>query len=118
MQDQIPQPSLGPGQVITDVNPEEPEAADSLHRSPVDGEGGVFYTMSLPVVHEQLIRFADVVVLAQRCQGTDLFSGHLIIAGDQAYDGRVISKLVQGRTEHAGLGVPVLNQGGGVVLPI
>ena len=30
---------VSPGQVIADVNPEEPEAADSLHRSPVDGEG-------------------------------------------------------------------------------
>ena len=67
---------VGPGQVITDVDPEEPEAADSLHRSPVDGEGGVFYSLSLPVVHNQHLPFADVemevVVLAQRCQGSDL----------------------------------------------
>ena len=64
---------VSPGQVITDVDPEEPEAADSLHSSPVDGEGGVFYSLSLPVVHDQLLRFADiemeVVVLAPRCQG-------------------------------------------------
>ena len=41
-----------PGQVITDVNPEEPEVADSLHRSPVDGEGGMFFSRSLPVVQD------------------------------------------------------------------
>ncbi len=29
------------GQVLADMNPEEPEAADSLHRSPIDREGGV-----------------------------------------------------------------------------
>ena len=28
---------VGPGQFIADVNPEEPEAADSLYRRPVDG---------------------------------------------------------------------------------
>ena len=50
----------GPGQVPTDVNPEEPEEADSLHRSPANGEGGVFYSLSLPVVRDQLLRFADV----------------------------------------------------------
>ncbi len=33
--------SVSPGQVLADVNPEEPEAADSLHRSPIDGEGGL-----------------------------------------------------------------------------
>ena len=92
---------VGPGQVITDVDPKEPEAADSLHRSPVDGEGGVFYSLSLPVVHDQLLCFADVekqvVVLAPRCQGSDLLSvGLLIVASDQAYDGRVISKLNDG----------------------
>ncbi|CAB1428703.1 unnamed protein product [Pleuronectes platessa] len=88
---------MGPGQVISDVDPEELEAADSLHRGPVDGEGGVFHSLSLPVVHDQLLRFADVemevVVLAPRCQGSDLLSvGLLIVAGDQAYDSD-ISKL-------------------------
>ena len=98
----------------------------TLHSSPVDGEGGVFYSLSLPVVHDRLLRFADVemevVVLAPRCHGSDLLSvGLLIIAGDQVYDGCVISKLndgvgalgvhtvmreqgVQERTEHAALG--------------
>ena len=51
---------VGPGQVITDVDPEEPEAADSLHSSPVAGDGGVFYSLSLPVVHDQLLCFADI----------------------------------------------------------
>ena len=92
---------VGPGQVIADVDPEEPEAAQTLHSSPVDGEGGVFYSLSLPVVHDWLLRFADVemevVVLALRRQGSDLLSvGLLIVAGDQAYDSRVISKLYDG----------------------
>ncbi|CAB1457121.1 unnamed protein product [Pleuronectes platessa] len=127
---------MGPGQVISDVDPEELEAADSLHLGPVDGEGGVFFSSSLPVVHDQLLRFADVemevVVLAPRCQGSDLLSvGLLIVDGDQAYDSGVISKLndgvgavgghavlreqgVQKRSEHAALGgTGVESQGGG-----
>ena len=113
---------VSPGQVITDVNPEETEVADSLHRSCVYGEGGVH----LPTVHDQLLCFADVemevVFLAPRCQGSDLlFVGHLIVAGNPAYDCCVISKFadgvgavgghavmyeqeVQERTEHAALG--------------
>ena len=56
---------------------------------------------SLPVVHDQLLCFADVemevVVLAPRCQGSDLHSvGLLNVGGDQAYDGRVISKFDDG----------------------
>ncbi|CAB1438860.1 unnamed protein product [Pleuronectes platessa] len=76
-------PVMFTGQVITDVDPEETEAADSLHRSPVDGEGGMFYSLSLPVVHDQLLCFADiemeVVVLTQRCQGSDLLSVGLLV---------------------------------------
>ncbi len=68
---------MSAGQVLADVNPEDPEAADSLHRSPIDGEGGMS-SLSLPVVHNQLLCFADVgmevVVLATRCQGSDLLS--------------------------------------------
>ncbi len=79
-------------QVLIDVNPEEPEAVfDSS-----DGKGGVSFPLSLPVVHNQLLCFADlemdVVVLAPRCQGSDLLSvGRLIIVGDQADDGHVSS---------------------------
>ncbi len=74
---------VSPGQILTDVNPEKPEAADSLHRNPIT------VSLPLPVVHNQLLCFADVemevVVLATRCQGSDLLSvGHLIIASDQA----------------------------------
>ncbi len=92
---------VSPSQVLADVNPEEPEAADSLHHSPIDGEGGMFFSLSLPVVHDQLLCFADiemeVVVLAPRCQGSDLLSvGCLIIAGDKADDGHVVSKLDDG----------------------
>ncbi|KAI3362878.1 hypothetical protein L3Q82_001913 [Scortum barcoo] len=87
---------MSPGEVLADVNPEEPEAVDSLHRSPVDGEGGVFLSLPPPEVHDQLLSFAyvelEVVVLAPRCQGSDLLSvGRLVVAGDQANDGRVSS---------------------------
>ncbi len=30
---------VSPGQIFADVNPEEPEAAESLHHSPIDREG-------------------------------------------------------------------------------
>ncbi len=112
------------------------EYVKNLHRSPADGEGGLFFSLSLPVVHNQLLCFAniemEVVVPAPRCQGSDLLSvGHLIIAGDQADDGRVVSKIddgvgvvcghvvmrergVQERTEHAALRCAcVESQGGG-----
>ena len=73
---------VSPGQVITDVNQEEPEAAGSLH---------TVQLMERLIVHNQLLRFADVemevVVRAPRCQGSDLLSaGHFSVAGDQAYD--------------------------------
>ena len=83
------------GQILTDVTPEDPEAADSLYCSPIDGDGGVPFSLSLPVVHNQLLSITDddmeVVVLAPRCQGSDLLSvGHLVV--DQADDGRVVSE--------------------------
>ncbi len=83
---------LSPGQDLADVNLEEHEAAKSLHRSPIDEEGGVSFSLSLPVVHNQLLCFADVemdiVVLAPRCQGSDLRPvGRFIIIGEQADDG-------------------------------
>lgn len=43
---------VSPSQVLTDMSPEDPEAADSLHRSPIDGAEGT--------LHNQLLRFADV----------------------------------------------------------
>ncbi len=52
--------TVSPGQVLADVNPEDPEAADSLHCSSIDGEGGVAFSLLLPVVHNQLLCFADV----------------------------------------------------------
>ncbi len=87
---------MSPGQVLTDVDPEEPEPVDSLHRSPIDEEGGVSFSLPLPVIHDHLLCFADVemevVVLALICQGSDLLSvSHL-----QADDGRVISRLDDG----------------------
>ncbi len=36
---------VSPGQVLADVDPREPEAADSLHRSAIDGEGCVFLSL-------------------------------------------------------------------------
>ena len=68
----------------------------TLHRSPIDGDGGVSLSLLLPVIHNQLLGFADVemevVILAPRCQGSDLLSVHCLVAvGDQA--DRVVSKL-------------------------
>ncbi len=55
---------------------------------PLIEKGGVSFSLSLPVVHNQLLCFADkemeIVVLAPGCQGSDLLSvGRLIITGDQ-----------------------------------
>ncbi len=67
---------VSPGLFLTDVDPAEPEATDFLHYHPIDGDRGVFFFLSLPVVHNQLLCFADVemeaVVLASRCQDSDL----------------------------------------------
>lgn len=30
---------VGPGQVLANVNPEEPKASDFIHCSPIDGDG-------------------------------------------------------------------------------
>ena len=69
---------MSPCQVLSDVDTEEPEAADSLHRSPIDGDGGVSLSLLLPVIHNQLLGFADVemevVILAPRCQVVRLFA--------------------------------------------
>lgn len=85
------------GQVLADVNPEGPEAADSLHHSPVDGDGSMSISLSLPAVHNHLLCFADVdtevVVMAPRRQDSDLLSaGDIIAVGD----GCVISELNDG----------------------
>ena len=85
-----------PCQVLSDVNPEEPEAADSLHHSPIDGDEGVTLSLLLHVVHNQLFGFADVemevVILAPRCQVFDLLSvRRLVVVCDLADDGRVVS---------------------------
>ena len=75
---------MSPCQVLSDVDPEEPEAADSLHRSPIDGDGGVSLSLLLPVVHNQLLGFADiemkVVILAPRCQVFDLLSVRRLVS--------------------------------------
>ena len=59
---------VSPGQVLGDVDPKELEAADPLYCCPIDGDGGVSYSLLLPVVHNQLLSFAEVemevVVLA------------------------------------------------------
>ena len=71
-------------QVLSDVDTEETEAADSLHRSPIDGDGGVSLSLLLPVIHNQILCFADVemevVILAPICQVFDLLSvAHITI---------------------------------------
>ncbi len=74
---------------------------DSLRCCLVDDDGGMFFTLSLSVVHNHLLCFADVemkvVVLVPRCQGSDLLSiGCLTVTSDQADDGHVVSKLDDG----------------------
>ena len=73
----------------------------TLTTRPVDGDGGVLGSPSHPVVHNQLLSFAEVelevVVLAPRCQGSHLLSVRRLVAvGDQADDGRVVSNLDDG----------------------
>ena len=107
----------------------------TLYCRPVDGDGGVLGSLSLPLVHNQLINFAEVelevVVLAPRCQGSHLLSVRRLVAvGDQADDGRVVSKLDDGvgavcghavmgeqreeeRAEHATLGCAGVQSSGG-----
>ncbi len=112
---------VSPGQVLFDMNPEEPEAANSLHHRPIDVKGGISFSLLLPVVHYQLLCFADiemeVVVPAPRCQGSDLLSvGRLVIVGNQADDGHAVmhKQGAQERAEHAALrGTGVESQGGG-----
>ncbi len=97
--------------------------------------------MSFPIVHSQLLCFADfemeVVVLAPRYQGSDFLSvGCLIVAGDQANDSYVVSKLddgvgavgghtvireqgVEERVKHAALrGAGVKSHAEDLVLPV
>lgn len=126
---------VSPAQVLADVDPKEREAADSLYCRSVDGDGGVSYSLSLPVVHRRLLRFADVemevVVLAPRCQDSDLLSVcRLVAVCDQADNGCVVSKLCDGvgalcghavmgeqgveeRAEHAALGCAGVESQGG-----
>ena len=113
------------------LNTEELEAADPLYCCPVDGDGGVSYSLSLPVVHNQLLGFAEVLmevgVLAPRCQGSDLSVRPLVFVGDQA---NVISKLedcvgavcghtvrneqgAEKRAEHGALGCASVESQGG-----
>lgn len=114
---------------------EEAEAADALPSSSTDGDRCVSFSMSLPVVHNQLLQFVDiemeVVVLAPRSRGFDLLSvGRLIVTGDRTYDSNAVRKLhdcveivgdhrveceqgVHDRAEHANLrGSGVESQGG------
>ena len=51
---------VSPGQVLADEDPKELEAANPLYRHPVDGDGGVSYSLSLPEVHNHLLGFAEV----------------------------------------------------------
>lgn len=62
-----------PGQFLTDVDPEEPQASDSLHHSPIDDDGDESFSRSLPVVHSELLCCAnsgmEVVVLDDELGG-------------------------------------------------
>ena len=82
------------------MDTKELETLDPLHTSPFNVNGGLFSPL-FPVVHDQLICLAhiagEVVVLAPHWQYTDLLPiSHLIVVGDQAYHGCVVSKLNDG----------------------
>lgn len=87
--------------VVTDVNPKEPEAADFLHRGPSDGDGAMSFSLTLIVVNQPL-SFADIEIEVffhgPRCQGSVLLSVScpIIVICDQADDGHVVSKLIDG----------------------
>lgn len=49
-----------PTLVLTNVNTEELEAADSLHRSSIEVDEAMSYSLLFLVVHNQLIGFAGV----------------------------------------------------------
>ncbi len=44
---------VSPSHVLADMDSEEPEAPDSLHRSAIGGDGGMSSSLSLSVVHNQ-----------------------------------------------------------------
>ncbi len=103
------------------MNPDEPEAADSLHYNPVEGDGDVFFSLLLPVVHNRLLCFTDVemdvVVLAPKCQGSDLLISKLDDSiGAMGGHAVMREQGVQERAEHTVLGGSgVEGQGGGCV---
>ncbi|CAB1422393.1 unnamed protein product [Pleuronectes platessa] len=57
---------MGPGQVLTDVDPEEPEAADSLHRSPAFSSSPVIRPMKV-VSSANLTMVLELWVATQSC---------------------------------------------------
>ncbi len=89
-----------PGEVLGDVYAEELDAADPLHWSPVDGDGGVL-TGPPPEIHHQLLGLTDVqrevVVATPVSQGVLLFFvGWFIVIGDQTNHRCVIHKFDDG----------------------
>ena len=90
----------GPCEFLSNVDTEELETADSLHRCSIDGDGAVF-SVFLPEVHHKLLGFTDVegevVILTPACQSVHLLSvGCFIIVSDQTYHRRIVSKLNDG----------------------
>ena len=86
----------GPGEVFTDVHPQEFGAAHSLHSSTVDGQWQVLGVTSLEV-NNNLLGFADVqqevVIPAPRGQKVDLHPVLSLIAlGDETHQSCVVSK--------------------------
>src|SRR4029434_10570387 len=65
-----------PGEVVTDVDPAEPEAADHFHCRTVDMQGCVLLHLPPPKVHNHLLSLADVksevIILTPCCQGINL----------------------------------------------
>src|SRR4029434_7322936 len=67
-----------PGEVIADVDPEEPEAADHFHCGTIDMQGCMLLHLPSPIVHNHLLCLADVereaIILTPCSQGSNLLS--------------------------------------------
>ena len=82
-----------PCQVLSDVDSEEPETADSLHRSPIDGDWGVSLSFVLLTLRWRLLSWHQDV----RFSTSSLYAvSPPSVICDLADDGRVVSKLHDG----------------------
>src|SRR4029434_7977872 len=65
-----------PGEIIADIHPQEPEAAELFHFRSVNVYGCMLHLLPPPQVHNHLLSFADVesevIILTPCCQGINL----------------------------------------------